>query len=74
MTFDIFAEVERDIKRPLREGERVVLAGLFLGLQLPKDRRKRKRCARNALQKLGEVRMKAKGEITGLRPAVRRNK
>jgi hypothetical protein len=50
MTFDIFAEVERDIKRPLREGERVVLAGLFLGLQLPKDRRKRKRCARNALQ------------------------
>ena len=50
MMRDIFAEVERDIKRPLNEVERVVIAGLFLGHQLPEDRRKRKRCAQRTLQ------------------------
>jgi hypothetical protein len=63
MKRDIFAEVERDIKRPLRKEERTVIAGLFLGCQLPEDRRKRKRCARTALQeasRLVELGLKAK--------------
>jgi hypothetical protein len=51
MTFDIFAEVERDIRRILSEGER-----------LPEDRRRRKRCARNALQEAKRTEMQAKGK------------
>jgi hypothetical protein len=61
MTRDIFAEVERDIKRPLLEREREVIAGLFLGHQLPEDRRKRKRCAQRALKEAKQANMKRRG-------------
>jgi hypothetical protein len=60
MTRDIFAEVERDIKRPLRERERDAIAGLFLGCQLPADRRKRKRCAQKALQEARQAEIRGR--------------
>jgi hypothetical protein len=50
MTSDIFAEVERDIKRPLSDGERAAIGGLVLADRLPKNLRKRKRCLRRARQ------------------------
>jgi hypothetical protein len=57
----IFAEVERDIKRPLRVEEHARISGLFLANLLPADRRKRKRCARRALEEARQAEGKANG-------------
>ncbi len=63
MTRDIFAEVERDIKRPLSDRERAAIGGLFLAGLLPREVRKRKRSLRRAREAFGpKVGLKAKGK------------